>query len=338
MSDRAVAMPSNAAIVRHLMPRRWPMAMLACAVLAPVAIMAACTRVMPGPAVCSQRLPCAGGNTCVLGRCRVNGTMPVSLDAPRYSADAARLVYVTEAGAHALATMPRMLKLGEREHDVTLLLGFSLPIPEGRRIQRALIELRPDTSCPAAPKTVNVELARIVAPWQPATVRAQLLPRMDLPMLFAPQHLARQPLRLDITELAQRWYADAPRSLRDASTDAGASAQPKKPKTPTATGSSTTTWGAVPAKSAPGAGGDEKADGGPAAQRTLGEHGLALRIRGDGAQPSCFRSQARLDVYLWPEKDAGADADAGEAASADAGDDGSDKSPESIDLLEAADD
>lgn len=260
------------------MPRGWSLAMLACAALTPAVLMGACRRQLPGPASCSERLPCDKSQTCVLGRCRKNGTMPVSFDAPRHSFEPTKLAVLADGQMRHGDGLGPAIRLGERDRPVTLLLGFSVRLPEGERVQRALIELSPLPSCPHVVNKLAVELMPITEPWKPHTARAASPPKMGLPMAYAPQRVLDQPLRIDVTELVRDWY-----SKRD------------------------------------------------------DDHGLALRISGQGAQSSCFSSGGswtdgpRLDVYLWPEADAGADADAGDAGDADAGDAGDAKPEEEQD-------
>ncbi len=175
------------------------------AALAPAAIIIACSQQLPGPRVCSPSQPCTAGNTCVLGRCRLDGTQPLSLAATRLVFRPQRMALIGDDQVRHSSELGSAFEFGERGREQQLLLAFAVSLPAESRVQRALLTFEPLPSCPHAVNDLSITLRRIVGTWQPHTLRSNSPPRMDLPMPFANEHVQGGPLRLDVTELVRGW-------------------------------------------------------------------------------------------------------------------------------------
>jgi hypothetical protein len=184
--------------VRHLT--------LLAALALPAAIVASCAGEMAGPRVCSERSPCHDGHTCVLGRCRVDGTMPVSLKASRMVFEPEDVGFFAGNEGTAKAALGSTIALGKRDRQELLLLRFALSLPEDARLQRALLVLEPFADCVRRPGRVQIELAQVLSPWQSFEVEHNKLPKLSVPMR-APNTSATppRPLRIDVTEIVRAW-------------------------------------------------------------------------------------------------------------------------------------
>jgi hypothetical protein len=245
--------------------RSW--SLLAAVMALPAALSWACSGATPPPNVCSEYARCAGDRTCVMGRCRKPGTMPVSTDAPRLSFQPEDLAWLTREGAHGPLVVDDTFVLGKAGDDSALLLRFAVTLPPGRRLQRAILKLDPMPRCGQTPGRLAVSVAHILAPWRSSELSAATRPPLSLPIHVA-DTAATPPraLMADVTEVVREWQAHRKRY-----------------------------------------------------------HGLALSASGASESGACYTTGLshgrgpRLDIYLWPEQDAGSARDAGTDGATDAG-------------------
>jgi uncharacterized membrane protein YgcG len=213
----------------------------------------ACSASLPGPRICSGRAPCDEDRSCVLGRCRDAGTMPISTDAPRLTFAPADLAYIADGLVQGPDQLDETIVLGQRDQPRTLLMRFAVQWPDGERLQRALLVLEPMPRCPRRPGRLRLSLAHLTEPWTSKGLSLGRLPDRSLPMSAGSIGATpAQPLRLDVTEIVRAWDAHDKRY-----------------------------------------------------------HGLALSAEGDSDSGACFTTGLtvghgpRLEVYLWPDEDAG---------------------------------
>lgn len=198
------------------------------AVALPGVLLGSCGGDLPGPSVCSERTPCDKGRVCVLGRCRMEGTTPVSERAPRLVFEPEDMGLYTGERALPLSEMGPAIALGQRGSSALLLMRFAVSYPPGARLQRAFLALDPLPDCARRPGRVTLELAQVLSPWRSIDLSHERLPKMTVPMRAAtvsatPAH----PLRLDVTELVRQWGRTRERYyglalLADGDSDTGA--------------------------------------------------------------------------------------------------------------------
>lgn len=168
----------------------------------------ACGASLPGPRLCSQRDPCQNDGICVLGRCRDEGTMPVSTEAPRLTFEPVDLAYITGEGVQGPAELDEALVIGQRGHSAQLVMRFAVSWPEGERLQRALLVMDPLPRCAPQPGRVRLELAHVTAPWLSGALTEAQRPELSLPMHAGEIRVTPpSPLRLDVTEVVRDWAA-----------------------------------------------------------------------------------------------------------------------------------
>jgi hypothetical protein len=186
--------------------RATAIALLAGGALFPAALMWACGGDLPGPRICSERDPCDKGKTCVLGRCRKDKTMPISVDAPLLRFDPEDLAWLDGARAVGKSELGDRIVLGrEGESSARLLMRFAVTMPPAARVQRALLELEPLPDCARRPGRMVVEVAHVLSPWRSAEV-ASPGPELGLPMRAAEVAITpAQRLRLDVTDVVKEW-------------------------------------------------------------------------------------------------------------------------------------
>jgi hypothetical protein len=178
----------------------------------PAAILGSCGGKLPGPRICSERAPCGAGKTCVLGRCRVEGTSPVSARAPRLSFEPEDIGLMAGDKALPRAELGPAIALGQRDASALLLMRFAVKIPASSRLERALVVLEPLPDCTRRPGRVVIEVAHVLAPWSSADLRHHRVPKMTVPMHAATVSATpARALRLDVTELVREWRAEPER-------------------------------------------------------------------------------------------------------------------------------
>lgn len=175
--------------------------------LAPPLALWACSRALPGPAVCSQRTPCSQGQPCVIGRCRPAASAPVPLTARRLVYPPEDIALWDGQALHDATRLPDAIVLGRRDRHERLLLRFALPRrPPRGRLQRALLRLDPLPHCPVRAGRMAVELATILTPWRSTALSPGRLPRLDLPWRLADHSATPSAVwHLDVTALVRRW-------------------------------------------------------------------------------------------------------------------------------------
>jgi hypothetical protein len=185
-------------------------ALLAPALIASLAlpgvVLWACGGQLPGPKVCGAPSQCGKGYTCVLGRCRVNKTMPVSARAPRLTFEPVDLALLTDGTATPQQELPATIVLGKHDEVTTLMMRFAVKLPEDARVQRALLLLEPMPECLRRPGRVDLELAHVLSPWSSSELARGKRPELSLPMTTAGTTATpARPLRIDVTELVRAW-------------------------------------------------------------------------------------------------------------------------------------
>ena len=189
------------------MRQRLALALLAAACATPALAVWSCGGSLPGPQVCSERQTCEQGRSCVLGRCRKDKTIPVSLDAPRLTFPPIDLAWIHGGEVQGPTELGEALVLGRQgEADSLLLLRFAVSIPEDARLQRALLWLEPLPRCERRPGRVAFEVAQVLSPWRSSGLAGGERPDLSLPMYAAEASVTPpQPLRIDVTELVKAW-------------------------------------------------------------------------------------------------------------------------------------
>jgi hypothetical protein len=189
------------------MQGRAVIAPLAVAVVAPVLLTWSCAADVPGPQLCSERDNCPPGSTCVLGRCRSDGTMPVSTEATELRFDPEDLAWIVNGEALGPDTVGDTIVLGRRgQSDALLLLRFAVAIPEDGKLQRAYLVLDPMPQCPRQPGRIRIDVAHVLEPWRAVELGPGRRPRLDTPRRAG--EIAATPaqaLRLDVTEIVEEW-------------------------------------------------------------------------------------------------------------------------------------
>ncbi len=174
------------------------------ALLAPLG----CTAATQGGPVCGDA--CATGTLCVAGRCRPEGSSPSPSNTRRLLLEPAELAVIASRSA-AREQPPATIALGRAaDGTVELLLRFEADFPKGTQIVSAFILLEPLAG--ALPTTpTSFEMARILDPWDAATVTWGRQPRLSLAALAALNHPTHDgPVRVDVTQLVREWSEGRP--------------------------------------------------------------------------------------------------------------------------------
>ncbi len=132
--------------------------------------------------------------------------MPISTDAERLTFRPEDLAWITGSGIVAPPELGPTIRLGKRGETETLLMRYSVELPEDGKVQRALLVLDPLPDCAPRPGRIALELAHVLSPWRSAELTRGNQPRLDLPMRLADTRATpAQPLRIDVTEIVRRW-------------------------------------------------------------------------------------------------------------------------------------
>ncbi|MEZ4445639.1 MAG: DNRLRE domain-containing protein [Polyangiaceae bacterium] len=144
----------------------------------------------------------------MLGRCREPKTMPVSTDATRLELEPKDFAMVGAEGLATADTIGESIVFGRAGETRELWLRFALDLPDGARVQRALLVLDALPECRRRPGLVSFEVAQILERWSSASATPARRPRTSLPMRAGELSVTPpQPLRLDVTELVRAWRA-----------------------------------------------------------------------------------------------------------------------------------
>jgi len=187
----------------------WPL-QLALTALSGAALTATslgCSSDLPGPKICAATAPCTAGSSCVVGRCRGDGTLPAARNAPLLQFEPTTIASLSARGEVSTnESLGDALTLGRAsDGEAMWLFRFALTLPDDARIQRALLVLDPLPGCEKRPGRMKLEVSNVLSAWSADTLRSQR-PKIGLPMraLDAPVVPARI-LRVDLTELVMRW-------------------------------------------------------------------------------------------------------------------------------------
>jgi hypothetical protein len=171
--------------------------------------LAGCTAQLADGRAC---LPaCEAGKACVVGRCRAAEESPAPADTRRVFVVPVDVAVIAERGSQG-AGLPETIALGRAaDGTVELLLRFTPTWRDDADVVSAFVVLDPVEGALPSRSPASVETARILEPWQPATVTWGRQPRLDLPrpagiVSARPSTSAR----IDVTPLVRDWSKRLP--------------------------------------------------------------------------------------------------------------------------------
>lgn len=166
--------------------------------------LAGCAAQIDGGRLCAEG--CEAGKTCVVGRCRSPEEPPAPSDTLRVILTPVDLAVIASRGDPS-ADLPETLALGRAaDGTVELLLRFAAPFRDDADVVSAFVLLDPLEGAPPASSPASFEMARILDPWQAATVSWGRQPRLDLLRRAGTgRALPAAPLRIDVTPLVRDW-------------------------------------------------------------------------------------------------------------------------------------
>ncbi len=155
-----------------------------------------------GAALCEQ------GRSCVAGRCRPADAPPSPADALRVVLAPVDLAVVASRGSGGGGLdFPGAVALGRgASGTVVLLFRFAATWRDDAEVVSAFLVLDELEGAPPSTGTITFEMARVVEPWQPATVSWGRSPRLGLPRAAGRARVRPAvPLRVDVTPLVREW-------------------------------------------------------------------------------------------------------------------------------------
>ncbi|MFO0755856.1 MAG: hypothetical protein U0359_05165 [Byssovorax sp.] len=156
---------------------------------------------------------CPAGKSCVVGRCRAPDEPPSPTDTRRLFVPPAEVaVIASSAVGRSGAPLPETLALGRAgDGTVELLLRFVAPFRDDADVVSAFLVLDPLDGALPPEGGAPFETARILDPWQAATVSWGRQPRLSLPKLAGViRPRAGSPVRVDVTALVRAWSERSP--------------------------------------------------------------------------------------------------------------------------------
>ena len=164
------------------------------------ALLSGCASRPPPP--CHAPGSCERGFTCVASVCLRAGSELAPLDAQRIVVAAEQIAVVGRSSDGA--SLPPEIALGRSEGAApVVLLRFPAPWGKKVRILRAFVTLEPLPGAVPQGAPVLVSVARVLEPWSPSDVSWGRLPRMSPYEGSALTGI--ETLRIDVTEIVQRW-------------------------------------------------------------------------------------------------------------------------------------
>jgi hypothetical protein len=172
----------------------------------------ACSAPASDGIVCSSAGSCSAG-LCVAGRCRPPEKVPTSTDSLRVLLPPRDLAVLTRGGPSGGGfELPDAVVLGRDEGGgVVMLLRFAATWRDDAEIASAYVVLDPASGATPPRVAPNVEIARILEPWDPSTTSWGRQPRISLPVR-AGQLRAQPPapVRVDVTRFVRDWAKRLP--------------------------------------------------------------------------------------------------------------------------------
>jgi hypothetical protein len=165
---------------------------------------------VPQPRMCAAESECGGRASCVAGRCVAQGATAAIDNGRRLLFAPVDAAYVPRnpccgddgAGALDLATLGRT-----RDGGALALLRFDVRLPPEAALLEAYVLLERATDVDADPVLIDLHAARVVDPWDSASVTWARAPRLE--EVGAPitrVSAGSGPLvRLEVRDLVQRW-------------------------------------------------------------------------------------------------------------------------------------
>jgi hypothetical protein len=172
-----------------------------------VAVAALAAGCAPRPRMCTQTGECAAQSACVAGRCQPSSaTVKPAVDtAKRVVVRPVDLAYVRPGDGPSDGALPPIVTLGK--DGATLLLRFSVALPEATNVVEAYLVLRRAGVVDDDPSPISLHVTRIVEPWQGRSTSWALQPRLE--ETRSPLTLVEPGgptlVRLDVRELVRRW-------------------------------------------------------------------------------------------------------------------------------------
>jgi hypothetical protein len=168
----------------------------------------------PRPQLCSGPGECAKDFACVTGQCLRDGAIPAISESRRIVLAPEDAVVLEPGEPPSGGALPTMFTLGRAsERGSTLLLSFDLHLRKIKSILRASVLLDRCEGVFADPVPISLHAEAILAPWDARRVRSSTAPPLE--DVRSPRTVVwssgRAVVRVDVTELAQRWLArDSP--------------------------------------------------------------------------------------------------------------------------------
>jgi hypothetical protein len=160
---------------------------------------------VPPPQMCLDEPECGVRASCVAGRCVTHGAIPAIASSRRLLYAPVDLAYV-RPGARGREASAGVAWLG-RGDGALLLLRFDVPLPLEVDVVEAYLVLERAVAVDVDPTLISLHAARVVDPWDGATVSWALQPRVQ--EVNAPVTRVRAAtgpvVRLDVHDLVQRW-------------------------------------------------------------------------------------------------------------------------------------
>ncbi len=160
---------------------------------------------VPPPQMCLDEPECGVLASCVAGRCVTHGAIPAIASSRRLLVAPVDLAYV-RPGARGHEASAGIAWLG-RGDGALLLVRFAVSLPPEVDVVEAYLVLERAVGVDTDPTLISLHAARVVDPWDGATVTWALQPRVQ--EVNAPVTRVRAAsgpvVRLDVRDLVQRW-------------------------------------------------------------------------------------------------------------------------------------
>lgn len=184
-----------------------------CLLAACLVLVSGCATSLARPLLCGAEASCPPSRVCVAARCEVPSRPLASADSVRILLAPSKLAVIASGGGGGAPDTVTLGRAGAGE--VIVLLGFEPPFRDDAVIERAYLLLTPAEHAPPSRTKTELELARILTPWDGAETTWGRQPRLSASVpvaTLAPG--SRAQARVDVTDLVRTW-PKRPGSARD---------------------------------------------------------------------------------------------------------------------------
>jgi hypothetical protein len=197
-----VAIEAETSVARELRPRAWAVVVASALVWVAIGVGSGCGA---APAPCATTGVCGSDAVCVAGACRSPKVLLAEASTRKVVFRPSGLALVSSRGPEPWdrADVPFGSVAAGR---VALLLRFAVSLRESSRVASAMLVLDPMPGAAPPDAPVQIEVARIGAPWDPAAASWARLPVLSPPESRAlASSWGGRRLLVDVTPQVKRW-------------------------------------------------------------------------------------------------------------------------------------